>query len=159
MNKSIDDIDLKILKILQDDCKISIKKLSTLIGMPLTTTYNRIKKLKKMGYIKGCYTLLDPHKLNYPTLAFILVSFEYKIKKGDEILSQRDIAKKIARIKGVQEVHIISGEWDMIIKVRGKNIRDIGNLVLDELRLIEGIQKTVTCLVFDTAKETLHLDI
>jgi len=159
MKKSLDEIDFKILRILQKRCDIPLKEISKSIKIPITTVYNRIRRLREMGIIKGCYGYLNYDKIGYKAVAFILASFEYRIKKGSGLISQREIARKIAKLKGVQEVHIISGDWDILIKVRGRDVHEIGNFVLDKLRLIEGIQKTTTCLVFDTAKETLELVI
>ena len=159
MKKYLDEIDFKILRILQKKCDASLKEISDAINVPITTIYNRIRKLRESGILRGCYADIDYGKLGYRTTAFILVSFEYRIKKSRELLSQREIARKIATLKGVQEVHIISGDWDILIKVKARDVHEIGSFVLDQLRLIEGIQKTVTCLVFDTAKETLELSI
>jgi DNA-binding Lrp family transcriptional regulator len=71
--------------------------------------------------------------------------------------SQRDVAKEIAKLKEVQEIHIISGDWDMLAKVKAKDVDAIGKLVLDKMRLIKGVKRTLTCMVFDTEKETTDL--
>jgi Lrp/AsnC family leucine-responsive transcriptional regulator len=55
----------------------------------------------------------------------------------------------------VYEVHLISGEWDMILKVRSSSMKDIGKLVIDDLREIKGVGKTVTCGCFSTVKEEI----
>jgi len=59
----------------------------------------------------------------------------------------------------VQEVHVISGDWDLLIKVKTTDIDAVGRFVVDKLRTVGGIDKTVTCMVFDTAKETLEIDL
>ncbi|MCJ7713514.1 Lrp/AsnC ligand binding domain-containing protein, partial [Candidatus Bathyarchaeota archaeon] len=59
----------------------------------------------------------------------------------------------------VQEVHIITGDWDLIIKLRAEAVDSIGKFVIDKLRLINGLEKTLTCMVFETIKETTKLII
>lgn len=57
---------------------------------------------------------------------------------------QRDMADEISNLKGVYEVHLMSGEWDMILKVRASSMEKIGELVIDNLREIRGIEKVTT---------------
>jgi Lrp/AsnC family leucine-responsive transcriptional regulator len=57
----------------------------------------------------------------------------------------------------VQEVHIITGDWDLLIKLRAENVDAIGKFVVDKLRLIKGLEKTLTCMVFETVKETTKI--
>lgn len=65
----------------------------------------------------------------------------------------------MASFPEVQEVHIISGDWDLLIKVRTTDIDAVGRFVVDKLRTVRGIEKTVTCMVFDTAKETTEINV
>ena len=57
---------------------------------------------------------------------------------------QRDMADEISNLKGVYEVHLMSGEWDMILKVRASSMEKIGELVIDNLREIGGVEKGTT---------------
>lgn len=59
----------------------------------------------------------------------------------------------------VQEVHIITGDWDILIKVKDRDVAAIGRFVVDKLRTVRGIEKIITCMVFDTAKETHDMAI
>ncbi|PCN50938.1 AsnC family transcriptional regulator [Candidatus Geothermarchaeota archaeon ex4572_27] len=159
MSKLLDEKDLKLLSLLQKNSNMSIKELAKRIGSPITTVYSRIRRLERLGIIKRYTAILDPVKLGFGTTAFILASFKYKIEKGGELISQRTIARKIASLPGVQEVHIISGDWDILIKVKARDVQEVGRFVLDKLRLIEGIEKTLTCVVFDSAKESMELPL
>jgi DNA-binding Lrp family transcriptional regulator len=88
-----------------------------------------------------------------------LVSVSYEAKDNDRQVPQRSIAERIAKFSEVQEVHIITGDWDLLIKVKGKDVDTIGKFVIDRLRLVKGIEKTLTCMVFETCKETTDIDI
>lgn len=133
--------------------------ISRRIGSPITTVYSRIKRLEDSGVIKGYKPVLDAAKLGRPTTAFILASFTYRTPGVEEPLDQRQIARKVARFLEVQEVHIITGDWDILIKVKERDVAAIGRFVVDKLRTVRGIEKTLTCMVFDTAKETLDIAV
>lgn len=146
----MDEKDLMIIDRLKENSRKSIKELSRELNLPRTTINDRIKKLISRGIIKKFTTLIDYEKLGKPITAFILVSFLPNPK-----ISQRELARKIARLRDVHELYIITGEWDLLLKVRGSSMEEIGKLVLDKLRTMEGVGKTVTCTCFSTVKEDL----
>jgi len=140
MQPKLIEKDLKILALLQENCRMTAKEIAGRIGSPVTTVFAKIKRMEKLGIIKDYKAILDARKLHKGTTAFVLVSFSYRLK-GEELLSQREIVRQIAKFSEVQEVHIITGDWDILIKVREK----------------EGIAKTLTCMVFETEKETTDI--
>jgi DNA-binding Lrp family transcriptional regulator len=74
-------------------------------------------------------------------------------------LDQRSIAREVGRFPEVQEVHIITGDWDLLIKVKERDVISMGDFVVDKLRAVRGIEKTLTCMVFDAVKETQYLPL
>ena len=58
-----------------------------------------------------------------------------------------------------KEVHIITGDWDFLIKVKERDVIAVGNFVVDKLRTVQGISKTLTCMVFDAVKETMDVPL
>lgn len=74
-------------------------------------------------------------------------------------VSDIEIAKEIVKLEEVQEVHLISGECDILVKVRLKNVEDVEKFVLEKIRKIKGVEKTQTCIVFNTQKETTTIKI
>jgi DNA-binding Lrp family transcriptional regulator len=151
---NIDKKDINILKELQRDCRQSLKKMSRKFNMSITTLYDRIKKMEKNGVIKGYTAILDPEKVGVPVTAFIFVRAMYHYPEEKEPLDQREIAKKIGAIPGVSEVHIVAGEWDILVKVKGRDIKEIGDFVIDKLRNIKGVERTLTSDVWVTTKES-----
>jgi DNA-binding Lrp family transcriptional regulator len=147
-----------ILALLQKNCKMTAKEIARRIGSPVTTVFAKIKRMEKLGIIKGYKAVLDAKKMHRGTTAFILASFSYRVK-GEELLSQREIVKRIAGFPEVQEVHIITGDWDILIKVRERDVDTIGKFVIDRLRAVKGIEKTLTCVVFETGKETTDIKL
>jgi len=158
MKPQLDDKDLKILGLLQKNCKMTAKDIAKTIDSPVTTVFAKIKRMEELGVIEGYKAVLDAKKLERGTTAFILASVSYRLKEGAK-QSQRGIAQEIARFPEVQEVHIITGDWDLLIKVKEKDVGVIGKFVIDKLRVVAGIEKTLTCMVFETEKETTDIVI
>jgi len=157
MNLKIDEKDIAILTLIQENSKLTANQIAKKINTPLTTVFAKTKRMEEMGIIKQYRAILNPEKLNFGTAAFILASVSYGTKKNDHPISQRDVAEEIARFPEVQEVHIITGDWDLLVKLRAENVEAIGKFVVDKLRLINGLDKTLTCMVFETVKETTSM--
>jgi len=157
MSHKLDEKDIQILRLLQKNSKITIREISKLVKAAPTTVFAKIKRMEKNGIIKEYRAILDSTKLGKGTTAFVLASITYRME--GQKLSQREIAKKIAKFPEVQEVHIIAGDWDLLIKVKAESAEAIGNFVIDKLRLVDGIEKTLTCVVFTTEKETTEISL
>jgi DNA-binding Lrp family transcriptional regulator len=153
----ISEKDLEILRILQENCRLRAKEISKKVETPISTVFAKTKRMESEGLIKAYKAILDAKRLDRGTTAFILVSFEQQSSGQQTSPTQRDVAREIAKLKEVQEVHIISGDWDILAKVKGKGVDMIGRLVLDKMRLIKGVKRTLTCMVFETEKETTDL--
>jgi len=150
--------DFAILNLLQKNCRMTSKEIARIIDSPVTTVFAKIKRMEELGIIKDYKAVLDAEKLDKGATAFILASVSYRLKQGAK-LSQRRIAQEIAKFPEVQEAHIITGDWDILIKVKEKGVNKIGKFVIDKLRLVEGIEKTLTCMVFETQKETTDVSL
>ncbi|MCL1970994.1 MAG: Lrp/AsnC family transcriptional regulator [Candidatus Bathyarchaeota archaeon] len=157
MSFKLDDKDFAILTLIQEDSKLTANKMAKKIGIPITTVFAKIKRMEELGIIKQYRAILSAEKLNLTTAAFILAAVSYGSKTDGTVITQREVAEEIARLVEVQEVHIITGDWDLLIKIRAENVNDVGKFVVDKLRRINGLQKTLTCMVFETVKETTSL--
>ncbi len=144
----IDEKNQKILEELKKNSRNSTKNISRNTEIPRVTVHDRIKKMTEEGIIKKFTTILNYKKIGLPTEVFIFVSFQSGLD-----ISQRELAKRISKIEGVYEVHIISGEYDLLLKVRGESLEDIGKLVIDKLRSLKGVGNTLTFSCFETIKE------
>lgn len=155
----LDEKDLAILTLIQENSKLTANQIAKKINAPITTVFAKTKRMEEMGIIKEYRAVLDPEKLNLGTSAFILAQVSYRVMKDDEEtpITQRDVAEEIARFPEVQEVHIITGDWDLLVKLRAENVDAVGKFVVDNLRRIKGLEKTLTCMVFATVKETTSL--
>ncbi|MEM3596968.1 MAG: Lrp/AsnC family transcriptional regulator [Candidatus Bathyarchaeia archaeon] len=159
MEAKLDEKDLAILALIQENCKLTAREIARKIGSPITTVFAKIKRMEELDIIKKYCAILDAKSLGSGTTAFILASVSYRAKGNIPQISQREIAKEIAKFPEVQEVHIITGDWDLLIKLKAENVDVIGKFVIDKLRLVKGIEKTLTCMVFETCKETTTIPI
>jgi Transcriptional regulators len=150
----IDEKDKQLLSLLQKNCKLSLRELSQITEMRETTIFARIKRLENAGIIKEYRAILDPKAIGKNVLAFVLI--KYDPSAG---IKQREVAEKIANLPEIQEVHIIAGDWDMIAKVREKDVENLGKAVLDKIREIKGVKETVSLIVFESIKETTFLNL
>ncbi|MDD1743958.1 MAG: Lrp/AsnC family transcriptional regulator [Methanomassiliicoccales archaeon] len=146
----LDEKDLAILGILKKDSRRSTKAIATELEMPRATVHERIKRMVEKGIIKGFTVKIDHAKMGRPITAFILISF-----LPEPTISQRNLAQDIAMMDGVQEVHLISGEYDILVKVRGASMESIGSLVIDRIRMLRGVGRTLTCSSFAAVKDEM----
>ena len=159
MLAKLDEKDSAILTLIQENDKLTAKQIAKKINAPITTVFAKIKRMEGLGVIKEYRAIVSPEKLSAGTAAFILASVSYRAKADDVPISQRVVAEEIARFPEVQEVHIITGDWDLLVKLRAENVDAVGKFVVDKLRLIKGLEKTLTCMVFETVKETTEIAV
>ncbi len=146
----IDEIDVKILKELQDDARKSLKEIAEKVGVAEGTVYNRINKMKTMGIIKKFIPVLDYSMLGYDITAVIGVSAE-----GGQLV---EIEKEIAKEKNVTAVYDVTGEYDILIVAKFEN-RDKLNEFVKRLLGMKSVKKTYTMLVLNVVKEAHMIDL
>jgi Lrp/AsnC family leucine-responsive transcriptional regulator len=159
MSAKLDDKDIAILALLQENSKLTAKQIAKKVNSPITTVFAKIKRMEELGIIKEYRAILAPEKIGSTTAAFILASVSYRTKGDNSPVSQRVVAEEISKFPEVQEVHIITGDWDLLIKLRTQSVDAIGKFVVDKLRLINGLEKTLTCMVFETLKDTTKITL
>jgi len=159
MYAKLDDKDIAILALLQENSKLTAKQIAKKVNSPITTVFAKIKRMEELGIIKEYRAILAPEKIGSTTAAFILASVSYRTKGSNSPVSQRVVAEEISKFPEVQEVHIITGDWDLLIKLRTLSVDAIGKFVVDKLRLINGLEKTLTCMVFETLKDTTKITL
>ncbi|MBN1358244.1 Lrp/AsnC family transcriptional regulator [Candidatus Bathyarchaeota archaeon] len=159
MSVKLDEKDMAILALIQENSKLTAKQISKQINAPITTVFAKTKRMEELGVIKSHRAILAPEKLDSGTAAFLLASVSYRAKIDDVPVSQRVVAEEIAKFPEVQEVHIITGDWDLLVKLRAESVDAVGKFVVDKLRLIKGLEKTLTCMVFETVKETTKINL
>jgi Lrp/AsnC family leucine-responsive transcriptional regulator len=103
------------------------------------------------GIIKGFSAVIDPEKVGLPTIAIVLVK---RAHKGGQNVKSENLGESLAKLPEVQEVYLVTGEHDAIIKIRGTNERDIGKWVVDKLWNMPDVERTLTLFAFYKSKES-----
>ncbi|AJF62916.1 MAG: Transcriptional regulator, lrp family [archaeon GW2011_AR20] len=145
----LDKKDLKILEILKENSKLTTSQIYKKTNIPITTVHNRIKKLENLGIIRSYTLKLDYNKLGKPITGFILVTINYILPDGTKI-KQEHVAQEISKLEGVEEVNIMTGATDILIKVRVSSIEELNEFVIKKLRNINGVDKTQTMITLSS---------
>jgi Lrp/AsnC family leucine-responsive transcriptional regulator len=148
----IDYINLNILKILQETARMPNAVVARQVGLAPSAVFERIRKLEKQEIISGYEVRLNPKFFARGLVAFVTV-------KIDEDADEIEIGKKLAYRPHVQEVHYVSGEDAFLVKLRGSDTEEIGRLIRETIRSINGVQLTKTAIVMSTYKETAQFPI
>ena len=148
----IDDVSLKILKILQKKARIPNVEVARQVGMAPSAVLERIRKLEKQGFIDGYEVRLNPERFARSLVAFVSV----KLKKLD---AEIKIGQALSRLPEVQEVHYVAGEDAFLVKIRAADTEALGRLIRDKIAAIVGVQSTRTAIVLSTYKETARIPI
>lgn len=145
--EKLDKIDLDILRVLQDNSRLTTKELAAKVHLSTTPVFERVKRLEENGYIRKYIALLDAEKLNRGFVVFCCVKLE-KLTHG--------IANNFtAFIQGVPEVtecYNISGEYDYILKVCAHDMKNYREFVINVLGRIEGLGSLTSMFVMDEIK-------
>jgi DNA-binding Lrp family transcriptional regulator len=144
-NPKIDSKDWLLIQELLLDSTQTVGRLARRVGFPPTTVHNRLKRLRETGVIRNYTVRLDYKKLGRPIAAEIGVSIDYG--QSEHKIRQVDVAEKIKKIAGVEQVSIMTGGIDILARVRAKDIDELNEIVTEKLRSIDGVDKTQTMIV------------
>ena len=145
----LDVKDAKILRVLEQDAKLTNEEISRKTGMPTTTVHNRIKRLEKSGIIRGYVALVDKKKLGREISAYILITVDYKLLK-QRGLSQHDLARTLRKYDFVEDVNMVTGQSDLILKISVDNVGKLDDFITKDLRNIDGVERTQTLMVLSS---------
>ncbi len=144
----IDNIDRKILRMLQENSKITNAYLSKQIGLSPAPTLERVRKLEKKGIISGYHAQLNLSEIGLGVSTFVLVSLKEHNKKNINIFLD-----KINKVKNVKKCHHITGTGDFILKVVSENIASYQKLMLDKVSEIEATDSLQSMVILSTFKD------
>lgn len=152
--RELDKIDRKILGILQQDARISVTDLAEQVGLSVTPCGERIKRLEKEGVILGYHARLDPQALELSLLVFV----EIKLSAKSGVIFE-NFKREIIKLPSIQECHLVSGEFDYLIKARISKMSDYRKLLGEILLTLPGAQESKSYIVMEEVKETLALPL
>lgn len=150
----LDEIDIRLLKALQMDAKISTKELCELLNLSKTPVYERIHRLEKEGVIKGYSATIDNKKVGLPLVVFCNVSLAVH---DDEHIER--FMKDIMGIEEVMECYSTGGFYDFLLKVVLRDLDEYNQFVFEKLTKVHGIVKMQSSFVLSEIKHKTELDI
>lgn len=146
--ENLDQIDLKILRTLQKNAKLTTKELAEAVNLTPTPVFERQKRLEKQGYIKKYVAVLDPNKLNLS----LMVICSVKLKQINKEIAEQ-FTYEINRLPEVIECYNTSGNYDYMLKVRSSDMKHYQEFILNKLGAIENVGAIESTFVMSEVKQ------
>lgn len=146
--RTLDKIDLKILQALQDNARISYVDLANKVGLSTTPCLERVKRLERKGIIKGYKAILNPKYLRANLLVFVEISLETQSPAVFD-----EFRRAVAKLPQIQECHLVSGQFDYILKCRIPEMSAYRQLLGDVVLTLPGVKESKSYVVMEEVKE------
>ena len=146
----VDEVDLKIIRLLQVDARKSFNKLADSLDIAVGTAYNRVKNMEDNGILKGYTVMLDSAKLGYGLTALILIEAEGRYLP--------EVEKELAQLGEVICIYDITGDYDIAVVARFKNRSTLNNFIKSTLKMPH-VTRTVTNVVLNVVKEDFRVKV
>ncbi len=147
----MDELDRKICALVQDDAKRATAAIAEAVGLPLSTTADRLKRLQASGAIRGWHAALDPAALGAGLCAFVLIDMRFD--------GEAAATEALAARPEVQELHHISGPHSYLMKLRLADMPALQAFLTDVVKPLAAVTRTETILALDTVKETAAIAV
>ncbi|CAM4246699.1 Lrp/AsnC ligand binding domain-containing protein [Acinetobacter pragensis] len=152
--RKLDRIDRMILDILQKNGRIAISELASQVNLSTTPCSERVKRLERDGIIMGYYARLNPELVDKRLLVFLEIKLS--AKSGDVF---EQVARDLTDIPEVLECHLISGDFDYLVKARLKEMSAYRKLLGNILKKLPASASSHSYVVMEEVKEGLYLDL
>lgn len=153
-NISIDEIDLKLISLLQKDGKMKIKELANALNMTSSPIFERIKKLENDGFITGYHAEVNQRKLGFQLIAFCSVTLDNHHKPTIEMFE-----KDVKTLSEIMECYHIAGQFDYLLKIVVVDMESFQRFLTEKLAILENIRRVQSSFVMTGIKNTHHLPI
>ncbi len=148
MKFKLDSTDERILEKLIEDSSKSLAHIARELRLPRPTVNYRIQRMRRQGIIRKFTVLRDYGKLGQGMTTFVFVRHD-----PDSGVTEKQLAQQLAELPKVYEVHLITGNWDYLVKVRSEDVEELSDFILSKLRSMRGIERTFTSSVLATVKD------
>lgn len=152
--RELDRIDRKILDVLQKDGRISVTDLAAQVGLSPTPCTERIRRMEREGVISGYHVRVDPHALGFTLLVFVQIKLS---EKSGSIFET--VKKELQCIPEVLECHLVSGDFDYLVKARIRKMDEYRQLLGDLLKKLPAPAESRSYVVMEEIKESLCLPL
>ncbi len=149
---ALDEKDYEILRLLEENAKLTVREIAVKINLSPTPAHERIKRLEKNGVIKNYSAILDKKKVNKGIVVICMVTLREHNKKAGAIFINAVLA-----FREVLECYNISGDFDFMLKITAESMDSYHDFFVNKLTEIKGIGQTKSIFVMDIIKETHQL--
>lgn len=149
-----DEIDSKLLSMLQEDCKKTTKEYANHLNLSVTAVYERIKRLEKAGIITRYVALIDKRKVDK---AFVVLCHVKLIQHAKAYVLQFE--KEVQQLQEVLECYHTSGDYDYILKIYVKNMEAYRDFMVTKLTALNHIGSTQSSFVINEVKQTTAINL
>jgi Lrp/AsnC family transcriptional regulator, leucine-responsive regulatory protein len=148
----LDEKDLAILRLLQQNARMTVKEIAAAVHLSTTPVHERIKRMESTGVIKQYAALLDPAKLNKGLTAICYVSLKEHSKTAGTLFIEA-----IHAMTEVVECYNISGEFDFMLKVVCRDMNEYHDFHVNKLSSVENMGHVQSVFVIGVIKQTHEL--
>ncbi|SJZ98838.1 DNA-binding transcriptional regulator, Lrp family [Chitinophaga eiseniae] len=146
---TLDEKDMGILRLLQQDAKMTIRDIARQLNLSTTPVYERIRKMEQAGVIRQYAAIVDPRKINKGMTVLVYITLkEHNKKNGKKFIQE------IVSFQEVTECLNISGEFDFMIKVQVKDMDEYREFYVNKLGELDNLSHTQSIFVISVIKET-----
>jgi len=154
VRSELNRIDRNILRILQEDGRISFTELARRVGLSTTPCIERVKRLEREGILQGFTAVLNAEALGAGLVVFVQIRLS---RTAQDVFAQfKEAASQLAE---VQECYLVSGNFDYLIKARVADMNAYRRFLGESLLSLPGVQESTSYVVMETVKESLHVPI
>ncbi|MCC6016574.1 MAG: Lrp/AsnC family transcriptional regulator [Desulfurococcaceae archaeon] len=146
----LDDLDKEILRIMVEDCSLSVRKIARMLGKSPTIISKKIQRLKDLGVLEKCTAVINYRKLGYNLMALILFNVV-----GAHI---EEVEKILASELNVRGVYDITGQYDVAVLALFKDVEELDKFIKKILKHPH-IKGSVTSVIFKAVKDGIHIGI
>lgn len=147
MTQKLDSADRQILSILKEDAHTPARTIARKTKLPVTTVYNRIRRLEQEGVIKKYSVVLDHEKIGLPLIAYAFLYYDIALWKNKA--ARNELKRNLMTLPNIEEVKYVIGQFDILLKFRVKDMDELNNILFNHLRSIPGVGRTETFLVVE----------
>ena len=144
----LDDTDIRILRELQANARITTKQLAAAVNLSTTPVFERLKRLEREGYIRKYVAILDAAKLNRGFQVFCSV----KLKQMNRDIAH-NFVELIRQVPQVSECYNIAGEYDYLLKINAPDMKSYNDFLINGLGTIDSIGSILSTFVMDEIKQ------
>ncbi len=147
----VDETDRAILRILQEDARTPFSEIAREIDMSSATVHDRVSRLEEAGVIRGYHADVDATAVGLGITAVVGL----RVKQGRE----QDTLDRLEDVEGVQEIHLTTGEWDVVMRIYAEDADQLRELMFERVARMDGFDRSQTMVILGTPYDDPSLPV